>query len=72
MKRPREQGVRISLLDDLAGIHDDHPATCFGDDAEIVGYEKHRHSEVLLEPHQELQYLGLDRHYRAPSSARRR
>ncbi len=49
-------------LDDPARVHDVDPVGAPGDDAHVVGHQKRRHPEPLLEVVEQRQDLGLDRH----------
>ncbi len=55
----REHALDLALLDDLPALHDADPVRDLADDAEIVGYEQHRHTEPLLRVPQQFQDLRL-------------
>ena len=48
------------LLDDLAGVHDEHAVGPAGDDAHVVGDEDDRHLQLPAELVDEIEDLGLD------------
>ena len=60
MADPVEQLAGLGLLDDLAGVHDDHPVGAPGDHAHVVGDEDHGHRQLLAEVVDEVEDLGLD------------
>ena len=57
----REQLAHGRLLDDLPGVHHDHPLRALGDDAEVVRDEEHRHRHRRLQRREPLEDLRLDR-----------
>jgi hypothetical protein len=60
--RPKENVVNGPRLDDLAGVHHDHPVAHFGDNAQIVGDDENRHPAFIPEALQQLENLCLDGH----------
>ena len=62
MARVREDRRDRALLGDLAGVHHEHPVARLGDDRQVVGDQDQRQPELLPQPLEELQDLGLDHH----------
>ena len=54
-----EDLLRRALLDDAAGVHDDHIVRHFGDDAEVVRDEHDRGIDLILQIAQKVEDLRL-------------
>ena len=57
-----EDFVEGGVLDDLARVHHEHPVGDLGDHAEVVGDDDDGEVALAIEPVDQLQDLGLDRH----------
>src|SRR4029077_6490050 len=55
-----EEVAHAALLDDLPSIHDCHLVAHLGNDAEVMGYENHSDTPLLLAVLQNFEVLGLD------------
>jgi hypothetical protein len=62
MRRGCEQGVRRSHFYNLTQVHHRHPAADMPNQPEIVGDEQVRELQPLLQIHQQVDHLRLDRH----------
>ena len=60
--RAVEDGVRLSPLDDAAGVHDGDPVGDAGDDAEVVGDEEEGRAALVPGRVEYLEHLRLDGH----------
>src|SRR6185437_1708542 len=61
MLRRLEQFSHRGTLDHLAAIHHDDSIRDFCNDTKVVRDEQHRHSKLLLQSLEQLEYLRLDR-----------
>ena len=61
LRRGEDVGDR-ALLDHVAAVHDDDPVGHLGHHGHVVGDEQHRHAVLALEPVDQGQDLGLNRH----------
>ena len=57
-----EQLHRVGRLDLSPGVHDHHAVGSAGDHPHVVRDQDDPHAELALEPVEQLQDLGLDRH----------
>ena len=62
MQRSLEQALLVGGLDDAAEIHDRDPVRDVLDHREVVGDEQVGQPVFVLEVHQQIDDLGLDRH----------
>ncbi len=62
MHRLADHLVGRTLLDDPAGIHHGDRLRMVGNDAEVVGDQQHAHAVFGLQPFEQGENLGLDRH----------
>ena len=60
MLRTLEGLVDAALLDDLSGIHREHPITGLRNDPEVVGDQEQRRPMLCAELDDQVQHLGLD------------
>jgi hypothetical protein len=62
MRRPRKQVLRLGQLHDLPEIHHGDAVADVSHDREIVGDEQIAEPELLLQVHQQIEDLRLNRH----------
>jgi hypothetical protein len=60
MARPPEDLADRPLLGDAAGVHDQRPIACLGDDRQVVRDQDHRQPELASQALEELEDLRLD------------